>query len=189
MKKIISALAGLCLGMLLMSCSSLPKNVEPGANVTAGRLIMECRGYFAKYGSYEGVHKTGLSVTFTNKETGEAKVIKCNKDGYFCTTELIPNVYYYVSEVRYTTTGAGGTSWIYQTFEDNCPFFVYDMTITNLGEFSIIMKKDEGCSWTLGSFEQVEQYFINPTVMDTVWEKVDIVRKNPTNRYEEWIKR
>lgn len=189
MKKVSGFILSLCLALLLVSCSSLPKAVAQGTNVVTGRSVMECRGFFAVYGSYEGVHTKGLTITFKNTATGEEIPVKCNDKGYYSTSKLVSGEEYKIYEMKYTTGSNSGTSWIYQRFDEEFKFVVRDASVMNLGELKLILTKDKGYRWILGEHQKVEQEYISNLLLKSEWSEAPLIRRNPNNTYEECVNR
>lgn len=190
MKKMGLTFLVIVASVILMSCSSLPKVADETKSVVTGRIVYEFENVHAMYGSFSGTKTDNVSVIFRDSETLKDIEFKCDKNGYFNISKLEPDHLYYFYELKYTTGDSNGISWVTQNYGSDFSFVAYSGCIVNLGQHKIIIEDTlNSHRWIHNNFEDVEQYYIYPLIVNTAWEETDLIRVNPTNDYVEWISR
>ena len=188
MRKVVLGFLGLCLSMVLMSCSSLPK-VSAGKNIVAGKVITTGVNFDGVYTPFNGKHTDENIVFVKSKSTGKEYSMKCDKEGYFYTTKLPSDEEFIFSRIQLTCQLSNVITWVNGTFSDKVVFKTNDMTITNLGTIDYKFNNGGRSEWRVQYFGFVEADFIDKKTEGTDWANATIVRKNLLANTEEWITR
>lgn len=189
MKKVFLSLLAVCAGMILMSCSSLPKKATAGKNVVVGKVITEGVNYDGVYTPFNGKHTDENIVFLKSLSTGKEYACKCDKNGFFYSTKLPSDDTYVLSRIQLTVQLSNVITWINGTFSDKVNFKANDMTITNLGTVYYIFTNGGRGQCNIDGFDSIEKEYINSMVFGTDWERATIVRQNVFSDYEEWIRK
>jgi hypothetical protein len=136
----------LVLAGMILSCASIPEPSQDKRTLVTGQVILKSGVYVSPgvSANVSGVHTMGISMSFTNTDTGETFTFTpFVKDGFFATNQFKPGRYA-LTQLRFSADDPSGSQWISTYPGENMKFVIRENSINNLGSILWLSDPQKG---------------------------------------------